>query len=283
MTPSHPVLALINLLPAPAWNVIAALIALSGVMLTIWVQGKRLAAQFQHDRGLKDRDREMSMRKEIYLAAAEAIAVGIHSLGNFNNVKVPTEDLLKDYLGKVPALAKTYVIATVETVQAINGFTNAMTSAHLKLQLLRAPLIEMHSALLDCDKMLARAEKDRDEMLDLIRRHRIDLEDSGPKFEVLNEHFDFAQKQIESISQKRQQLAIQLQRKQMEMITPWRAENAEVSRVLIPVIVSIRKELNLPIDEANLRIMIEASISRISLAHSDFIKSVTSPVQSALA
>jgi hypothetical protein len=48
--------------------------ALGGVFLANLFHNSRLRTQLAHDRDLKDREREMSLRTDIYLAAAEAVS-----------------------------------------------------------------------------------------------------------------------------------------------------------------------------------------------------------------
>jgi len=61
--------ALINLLaqiPATFWAVIlGSLGPLAALFLTNHYHNRRLQAQFAHDRDLKNREREMSLRKDI--------------------------------------------------------------------------------------------------------------------------------------------------------------------------------------------------------------------------
>jgi len=62
---------LLNGIPATFWGVvIGSLFTLTGVYLTNRASDRRLRSQLQNDRELKNREREMTFRKETYAAAA---------------------------------------------------------------------------------------------------------------------------------------------------------------------------------------------------------------------
>ena len=83
------ILALLDKIPATFWGVIiGSIISLGGVYLTNRASDKRLTKQFTHEREQKTKDREMELRKEIFLAAADAISVGLNSVARFSNLDI---------------------------------------------------------------------------------------------------------------------------------------------------------------------------------------------------
>jgi len=54
--------------------------SLGGVWLSNRNSARNLKAQLDHDRDIRAKEREMSMRKDIYLAAPEAIAAGYYAV-----------------------------------------------------------------------------------------------------------------------------------------------------------------------------------------------------------
>ena len=102
----------IESIPATFWGVIiGAFFSLSGVALTNRANDRRLHAQLAHDRQIKDRERELTLRKDVYLAAAEAISAGLMTVGRFADLEIPHDKLTEIYLEKSPAIAKVHVIA----------------------------------------------------------------------------------------------------------------------------------------------------------------------------
>lgn len=90
---------------------IGALFALSGVILTNRAHDRRLRVQLDHDKAMKNRDREMGLRKEVYLAALEALSAGLTAITRHNDLAIDHDKLLEDYVGKSPVLGKIHVVA----------------------------------------------------------------------------------------------------------------------------------------------------------------------------
>jgi hypothetical protein len=61
----------------------------------------------------------MALRKEVYLAAAEAIAAGTNAIGRFANLDIPNDQITAPHMEKAPAISKVHVIANTNTVQAL--------------------------------------------------------------------------------------------------------------------------------------------------------------------
>jgi len=94
-------------IPATFWGVvIGAFFSLGGVVLTNRAHDRRLRVQLEHDREVKNRDREMSLRKDVYLAAAEAVSAGLIAVGRFADLEVPHEKLTEGYLDRAPSIAR---------------------------------------------------------------------------------------------------------------------------------------------------------------------------------
>lgn len=85
--------------------------------LTNHANDRRLKRQLDHDRDMRSRERELSLRKDIYLAAAEAISAGLIAIGRFANLDIPHEKLTEAYLDKSPSIAKVHVIAKEQTAK----------------------------------------------------------------------------------------------------------------------------------------------------------------------
>ncbi|MGH7146517.1 MAG: hypothetical protein ACREIJ_01260 [Nitrospiraceae bacterium] len=83
-------LGYLEIIPATFWGVIiGALFTLGGILLTNHFHDRRLQTQLAHDRNLKNREREMSLRKDLYLAATKAASAGLIAVGRYANFEIP--------------------------------------------------------------------------------------------------------------------------------------------------------------------------------------------------
>ena len=71
-------LVLVREIPATFWGVVfGSFFTLVGIKLTNRANNQRLQAQLSHERELQKKERELSLRREVYLTAVEAMSAGI--------------------------------------------------------------------------------------------------------------------------------------------------------------------------------------------------------------
>ena len=81
---------------------VTLLATLSGVFVANLSQNKRLRAQLAHEREMKNREREMSLRKDVYLAGAEAVYAGLLAVNRFATSKLLTKRSSRGISTKLP-------------------------------------------------------------------------------------------------------------------------------------------------------------------------------------
>jgi hypothetical protein len=125
---------LLDKIPATFWAiVVGSLFTLSGVFFTNRANDRRLSLQLQNDRELRNREREMTFRKDTYAAAAEAIAVSMSALSKFSELSFPLKEISATYLEKSPALAKVNLVAGEDTIRALANFGTEFARAFPRL------------------------------------------------------------------------------------------------------------------------------------------------------
>ena len=188
---------LLQQIPASFWGVVfGSLLSLGGVALTNRAGDRRLRSQFDHERKQKTKDREMALRKEVFLSAAEAIAAGMNAISRFANLDLPNDQITADYVAKSPAIAKVHVIAKTETIQAMVSFTGELGVQFLKLFARRFELISEKSAITLIDNQVADFGKERDRILEMIKQHNIEGIVDQRRWNVLQGGFEFEQRRI---------------------------------------------------------------------------------------
>lgn len=248
---------------APAvFNMVAALLAFTGVIITILVQGYRLRRQFAHDRKLKDRDREMALRKEVYLSAAEAISAGVRSLNNFAKTDLSNNDVTEDYLSKASALHKAFVIASPETFAAIDAFTSSLAGSYIKLLVPRQVLLNLIKQQQLHQESIKRNEQERDHTTTLLRNQNIRQSER----DLLNKKLDFTEIKITGASEQLSALLPEIAEHHIELMRACIDEGAMASRLSIAALVPIRNELEMPLNKDRFDAILEASIKRNSAA-----------------
>ena len=129
MSISSFVLQELNQVPATFWGVVAgSFFSLGGVVLSNRNSARNLETQLTNDRLVKKIEREMSLRKDVYLDASEAISAGMIAIARFGNLAVSGDELSADFVKRSPSLAKLNVVADVETMRRVSAVMGVLNS-----------------------------------------------------------------------------------------------------------------------------------------------------------
>ena len=130
-------------IPDVIWAaVIASLLTLGGVLLTNRGSSKRLRMQLNHDSAQRDRERQMALRRDVYLPAAESVTRLQALLGSLIDLRTPDENLSRESTTHIAVISKISVIGSIKTVAAVSALLNEFNSAFLDLSFHRIILIE---------------------------------------------------------------------------------------------------------------------------------------------
>jgi len=273
-------LSVLDKIPASLWVIIASIIgslsALAGVLLTNRAQDRRFKAQLAHDLELKNREREMSWRKEVFLKAAEAITTAFISIGRFMNLEIAFDKLTEDYLDKTSSLTQINVVAREATVRVVGEFSSELGATFMRLMAKRFPLAMKSQKINFLRGAIDTAAKERSRILEMMRQYNIEGLSDAHKWQVLNRSFEFEKQRIDDASTKIGDLTVQLNAERIQFMEASTNEMISLSRLLVPVIVSVRKELDLSTDEDEFSRRLEESIIKQVNTMRAFIEEVRS-------
>jgi len=266
-------LGLAEKIPATFWGVvIGSFFSLGGVVLTNRAHDRRLRAQLAHDRDLRSRERELSLRKDVYLVAAEAISAGLTTIGRFADLDLPHDKLTDAYIEKSPSIAKVHVIAKEETARAIANFAGELGAAYLRLFAKRYPLVADKAKLEFLRKQMDDSGRECDRMLELMKQFNLDGAADQRRWDLIQRNFGFEQDRIAETLKQHDELAANLCTRQLEYMKECIAENVRLSRLLVPALVAVRAELELPIDRAAYTQLVEQGIEKQETAIGEFLQ-----------
>ncbi|MFZ0829391.1 MAG: hypothetical protein WAO02_18430 [Verrucomicrobiia bacterium] len=271
-------LAMVEKIPATFWGVvIGSFFSLGGIVIVNRANAQRLREQFEHDRQMQNRDRELSLRKDIYLSAAEAVSTGINTIGRFADLEIPDNKLTEAYIDKSPAIAKVHLIAKERTAEAVTNLVGELSAAYLRLAAKRYPVIAQKSQISFLQQQIDSFSRERDRMLELMKQHNFEGSTDQHRWKFLEDTFGFEQSRINEATQQQAALLADFAAKQIQLMKECIAEVNRVSRLTAPVIASARAELEMPIDERGFAQLIEQSIKKQEVNLAAFVKSIQSP------
>jgi hypothetical protein len=223
--------------PATFWGVIAgSFFTLAGITLTNRNTAKNLRIQ-----------REMDLRKEVYLAAAEAIAAGLLALGriaDLNKQREATEDFNK----VAPAIAKVYVIGRIETIDAIVAVQAELTSGFLRLMRYTMPVIILKNRVAALSGRIDSFLAVQKELLEQIGDESVKGVPDRPKWDELQRQFKFETDRLNAAISEKAGVELEFAEAQLSLSRSAIDESEKVNRVLPAAVAAIRKELEMHLD-----------------------------------
>jgi hypothetical protein len=251
-------------IPAALWVVFGSLISLSGVVLTNRASEQRLKSQFLHDRDLRNSDRELALRKEVYLSVAEALHAGFIAIGKMPNLEMTLDEITRGYFDRAPALAKVQIISREETVKAVVCVAEELTASMLRMTVKRMPLEMQRRNLAVLDTQIFNFEKARDRWIELMTQHNIDRTVDQHRWNMLDGNYKFEQQRISDTLSKKSIAVNHFFIQTLEFSKEYISESYSIVKTVIPAIKSMRNDLGIETDEAVFSKIFQESIRRQS-------------------
>lgn len=229
-------------IPTTFWAVLlGSFISLLGSIIANRANLRRLRLQLQNDRELKNWEREMTFRKDTYIAAAEAIAVSIGALSKFSELSFSPKEVSETYLAQMPALAKVNLVAGEDTIRALANFGAGFTGAFLRLAQERMLLSNLQEQI-------------------------------AARVKFANSGIDPAG--LATTNQEIRQMTSDFSAKRFLFIKQCFLENKNVNQLLIPLLVAARMELELSISKDRYAEILHQAYSNVEAHFDEFIQNL---------
>jgi hypothetical protein len=234
----------------------------------------------KHEAAQRDREREMALRREVYLPLAETIAHAFAWLGTVTTRKLTEAEEAPELIRVTAGVAKVQLVGSIPTLTAVAAFQTALTQAYLQATIGRIPLSALKSEIASIDQRVARYGADRDQALELMKGFNLRGDTDTRLRKVINDQFEFAGKQVaqllderEEVNRKHSVLSLQLTQESV-------AQYIQTAKLLLPAIVAIRKELDLGLDEVGYAALVERNAAKQREVFSGFMKQLDQAVHS---
>jgi hypothetical protein len=264
---------LIERIPSAFWGVVAgSFFSILGVWLANRSSDERLFKQLDYDREVKEKERELTLKKDVYLSAAEAISLGISVTGNFANFEMHDEAVVKPYSEKSSIIAKVHIIGGLETIKALNNLTNELSSIYFILFAERAKITKDK---VDKDILLKNIEyysRQRDGTLEMMKQFNLDGSKDHEKWKVLQNNYQFESDYVQNSIVQHGVLSKRFSQKQLIFMKQCIEYSQKASALIPPLLLAVRKELDLPLDEGAYQRTVNEGISKQLAAVDKFMR-----------
>jgi hypothetical protein len=199
-------------------------------------------------------------------------------VGRFADLEIPDNKLTEDYINKSSAIAKVELIANEQTTSTLKNLVGELSATYLQLFSKRIPLSAQRIQISVLQQQINNSLNEEARMIELMKQFNLDGLKDNHRWETINNNYKLEQERIAKISKERDILQKDLLVRQLQFAKECTDEKNRLSRFTVPAVVSVRAELEMPIDEQTYTEMIEKNIKKQGVALEAFIESVRSLV-----
>jgi hypothetical protein len=209
---------------------------------------EQLERRLAHEADQRDRERTMSLRREVYLEAAEALAHANGLIGRMTDIENDQKVLGQEFATDLAKIAKIHIVGSPKTVQAVMDYVNALSPGFIELVAKRAPLMIRKADIAHQQTFIDAALAERKRFTAMMQQLNLDRVSDPVRWEPVN-----AQSKIATEAHQSHIAAMgELWRLQLEgifdIVRHSLALADKVTRLLPPAILAVRSEMDLPLD-----------------------------------
>lgn len=259
--------------PSGFWSgVVAALSALAVVMISNRSSNKRLEIQLKHDAEEKAKDKISTLRKEVYLKAVEDI-----SLVNIQFSAIASRDLTKTDLNTelqviTASMEKLKIVAEPETAKVAGELSQAYGILILSTLSKFAPLQEAKSDIEINGDLYDKAFADACRVLRQMQEFNEQARQDMTVFEALQRSYEWFSDQSEQYADARAAAYKERDERLLEFNAGLLPEMKKISKIQQRLVMSIRKELNLTVDFAEMERRLERDWAVMEASYGEAMK-----------
>ena len=267
------IINIIKSIPDVVWAAIAAsVLTLGGVFLSNKSSTNRLNLQLLHDAQQKDKDRKYDLRKNVFLKAAEEITNASMHIETMHEQDLTKVNIGIGLKGLAVAAHQMSLIASTETVNAINELMTGFIESFLKLSCELIPLQNIRTDINILNQTYENYSANVQRLLREMEERNISGKTDHKSWNAITKSFDFNQSECKKISDERSLKWSELNQLALKFFKATINESKSISMLTIPALVGIRKELDLETDEEEYRDQLKKQSKKMNLSFDLFLK-----------
>lgn len=200
--------------------------------------------QLDHDRQLADRERLLSLKRDVYLDATEALQAGISAIAHLAHLDISDQQLSAPYLEKSPAVAKVHAVGDDETIRTVVALSARLSAVIIELAPARGRVVDLTRQISDTEGRLNEAVRERDQR----EQRAYEQVLGGPLGQVDNvrELRELAYERVELLDGELRRLHEERKKVHLPLLEQCVHEIGALTPLITGALAAIRKELELP-------------------------------------
>ena len=243
------VFALLKSVPAIFYAITTgSTITLSGLYMQNRSESERNTERLRHDALMRDRERDMALRREVYLKSAEALAHAQEYLAAFARDDLAADQHEALIRGIGGDLNKVHIVGSLATVQAIVEANEFFVRSVADLGVEQLPVKRVKEEIRAEELLIEAAGGRRDEALARMREMDRAQATESAFWNVQNQILAEAQAAIEDAVERLRELRETLLANEAQLLRDAAHAGIAFGALVVRANVAIRRELELPLD-----------------------------------
>ena len=229
--------------------VITSVASLIGVFVTTGRASSNLQRQLQHDAEQRERERVMDLRREVYLEAVESIASAAALIARLPNLAEDGIELGREYRDSAKNWNKLHITCGTASLTSLYKFSEVLATAWIDLNTKRWRAQVIENKRLAHDSVRQKHQVSRDALIERMKEHNLSLGKDAEYFNALLAQDKLAAAGVSKWMNSHNDLEKKRDEVVLEMLADVTEHLQAVYRACGPLVLAIRRELDLPIDE----------------------------------
>ncbi len=140
-------------------------------------------------------EREKNIKKEVYLAAVEAITRSQNIITSFHNLNIPNEKITSGMVKDSGIMAKIEIVGSKETVKAVTEFMTAIGITSRDLMFDRVVFLQRKETIEDVEALRSLSGREIDRYIQLMNNLNLEGNHDPVLWKTINDKIEFEQQQ----------------------------------------------------------------------------------------
>lgn len=219
-------------------------------------------------------EREKSIKKEVYMEAAEAITKAQNMVANFSNFNINEEAITAEFSSEAGKIAKVQIVGSGETVKAVTTIMSAIGEATLSLMLRRSPLIQRKNLIAFNEKHQDKSQAEVERYISIMKNLNLQGNADQGLWGTINRAIDYENEQIKKYDQEIDSLWEVQNTEHLKYAQKCMDKFFEISSLMPDAILAVRNELDLKISPNEYLDIYNENIEKGKKVFSEFLQQV---------
>jgi beta-glucosidase-like glycosyl hydrolase len=192
-------------------------------------------------------EREKSLKKEVYMEAAEAITNAQNMVASFANLNSSEETITAGFSSEAGKIAKVQIVGSGKTVKAVTTIMSAIGTSTLYLMLERSSLFQRKNQISINESYRDKSQSEVDRYISIMKNLNLQGNTDRGLWDTVNRSIEFEneqiakyQKEIDSLTEVQNQEHLEYTKRCMDAFF-------ETSALIPAAVLAVRDELDLDI------------------------------------